>query len=71
MATGEAWEQSLTEAESGSDAAALSTKAVKTDGGFVLNGTKLYVTSGGVADIYAVMVRTDEAQKKGDIRDDG
>ncbi|MDQ7782709.1 MAG: acyl-CoA dehydrogenase family protein [Desulfomonilaceae bacterium] len=55
---------SLTEGEAGSDAAALSTSAVKTDGGYVLNGTKLYVTSGGVADVYAVMVRTDEAQKQ-------
>lgn len=55
---------SLTEAEAGSDAAALSTTAVKTDGGYVLNGTKLYVTSGDVADIYAVMVRTDENQKQ-------
>lgn len=55
---------SLTEGEAGSDAAALSTSAVKTDGGYVLNGTKLYVTSGEVADIYAVMVRTDETQKQ-------
>ncbi|MEW6140472.1 MAG: acyl-CoA dehydrogenase family protein [Thermodesulfobacteriota bacterium] len=55
---------SLTEGEAGSDAAALSCRAVKTDGGYVVNGTKLYVTSGGVADIYAVMVRTDEAQKQ-------
>jgi alkylation response protein AidB-like acyl-CoA dehydrogenase len=55
---------SLTEGEAGSDAAALSTRCVKTDGGYVLNGTKLYVTSGGVADIYAVMVRTDETQKQ-------
>jgi butyryl-CoA dehydrogenase len=55
---------SLTEGEAGSDAANLSTKAIKTDGGYVINGTKLYVTSGGVADIYAVMVRTDEAQKQ-------
>lgn len=54
---------SLTEADAGSDAAALNTSAVKKDGGYVLNGTKLYVTSGGVADIYAVMVRTDEQQK--------
>jgi len=54
---------SLTEADAGSDAAALSATAVKTDGGYVVNGTKLYVTSGGVADIYAVMLRTDEAQK--------
>ncbi|MCX5862470.1 MAG: acyl-CoA dehydrogenase family protein [Desulfomonile sp.] len=55
---------SLTEAEAGSDAAALSASAVKTDGGYVVNGTKLYVTSGEVADIYAVMVRTDETQKQ-------
>jgi alkylation response protein AidB-like acyl-CoA dehydrogenase len=55
---------SLTEAEAGSDAAALGTMAVKKDGGYLVNGTKLYVTSGGVADIYAVMVRTDESQKQ-------
>ena len=47
---------SLTEGEAGSDAAALSTSAVKTDGGYVLNGTKLYVTSSEVSDVYAVMV---------------
>src|SRR5208283_3459975 len=65
LATGKALgAYSLTEAEAGSDAAALSTKAAKTDGGYILNGTKLYVTNGGVADIYAVMVRTDEAQKQ-------
>lgn len=55
---------SLTEGEAGSDAAALSTSCVRTEGGYLLNGTKLYVTSGGVADIYAVMVRTDPAQKQ-------
>jgi len=53
----------LTEAEAGSDASAMVTRAVKTESGYVVNGTKLYVTSGGVADIYAVMVRTDEPQK--------
>lgn len=55
---------SLTEGDAGSDAAALSCRAEKTEGGYLLNGTKLYVTSGGVADVYAVMVRTDEAQKQ-------
>jgi alkylation response protein AidB-like acyl-CoA dehydrogenase len=45
-------------------AAALTAKAVKTDAGYILNGTKLYVASGGVADIYAVVVRTDEARKQ-------
>lgn len=55
---------SLTEGDAGSDAAALSARAEKVDGGYKLNGTKLYVTSGGVADIYAVMMRTDETQKQ-------
>lgn len=55
---------SLTEADAGSDAANLSCRAAKVDGGYLVNGTKLYVTSGGVADIYAVMVRTDESQKQ-------
>lgn len=55
---------SLTEADAGSDAANLSCRATKVDGGYLVNGTKLYVTSGGVADIYAVMVRTDESQKQ-------
>jgi butyryl-CoA dehydrogenase len=55
---------SLTEADAGSDAGALSARAVKVDGGYVLNGTKIFVTSGEVADIYAVMVRTDEVQKQ-------
>jgi len=55
---------SLTEAEAGSDAASLSTTAVKTDGGYLLNGTKLYVTNGGIADVYAIMVRTDDTEKQ-------
>ncbi|MEW6350540.1 MAG: acyl-CoA dehydrogenase family protein [Thermodesulfobacteriota bacterium] len=55
---------SLTEGSAGSDAAALSCAAEKRDGSFVLNGTKLYVTSGGVADVYAVIVRTDPNQKQ-------
>jgi len=55
---------SLTEADAGSDAAALNTTAVKSEGGYVVNGTKLYVTSGEVADIYAVMVRTDQKEKQ-------
>jgi alkylation response protein AidB-like acyl-CoA dehydrogenase len=64
LATGEKLgAYSLTEADAGSDAAALTCRAVKTDRGYVVNGTKLYVTSGGVADVYAVMVRTDDTQK--------
>lgn len=55
---------SLTEADAGSDAANLNASAVKVDGGYLVNGTKLYVTSGGVADFYAVMLRTDDTQRQ-------
>lgn len=54
----------LTEAGAGSDASALSTSAKRHGDGYLLNGSKLFVTSGGVADLYAVMVRTDETQKQ-------
>src|SRR5271157_101062 len=55
---------SLTEGEAGSDAAALITSAEKTDRGYIVNGVKLFVSSGEVADIYTVMVRTDENEKQ-------
>lgn len=54
----------LTEAGAGSDASALSTSAKRHGDGYLLNGSKLFVTSGGVADLYTVMVRTDETQKQ-------
>ena len=53
----------LTEAHSGSDAAALSTSAVRSGDGWVLNGTKMFVTSGAEADLYVVFARTDPAHK--------
>jgi butyryl-CoA dehydrogenase len=48
----------LSESGSGSDAASLKTTAKKTDGGWLLNGSKLWITSGGVAKTYVVMART-------------
>ncbi len=48
----------LTEAEAGSDAARLRLKADRTDGSYVLNGTKAFVTNGSIADLYLVMGRT-------------
>jgi acyl-CoA dehydrogenase len=49
----------LTEPGSGSDAASLKTSA-KLDGDcYVLNGTKIFITHGGVADVYLVMAKTD------------
>ncbi len=49
----------LTEAGAGSDAAALSTTATPVDGGYRLNGSKLFITSGGQADLYTVFATLD------------
>jgi alkylation response protein AidB-like acyl-CoA dehydrogenase len=48
----------LSESHSGSDAAALSTKAALSGDAYVVNGTKAWVTHGGHADFYNLMVRT-------------
>ncbi|TDH39297.1 acyl-CoA dehydrogenase [Pseudohoeflea suaedae] len=48
----------LTEPGSGSDAAALKTKAVRDGDDFVLNGSKAFISGGGYSDLYVVMSRT-------------
>ena len=48
----------LTESTSGSDAAAMRTMAAKSDGGWVLNGSKTFTTHGRVGDILVVMAVT-------------
>lgn len=48
----------LSEPESGSDAASLSTTARREGDEYVLNGTKFWITHGSYADIYIVMART-------------
>jgi alkylation response protein AidB-like acyl-CoA dehydrogenase len=55
----------LTEPGSGSDAAALKTTARLDGDHYVLNGTKQFISGGGVNDIYAVMVRTGKEGPKG------
>ncbi len=55
----------LTEPGSGSDAASLATRAVRDGGHYVLNGSKAFISGGGVSDIYVCMVRTGEAGPKG------
>lgn len=50
----------LTEPGSGSDAAALRTRAVRDGDSWVLNGTKAFISGGGAADLYVAMVRTGE-----------
>jgi len=55
----------LSESHAGSDAASLKTTAKKVDGGYVLNGTKMWITSGGIAKTYIVMARTGGDGAKG------
>ncbi|CAN5614753.1 acyl-CoA dehydrogenase family protein [soil metagenome] len=49
---------SLSEPQAGSDAAALRCAAVRVDGGYELNGSKSWITHGGVADFYTLFART-------------
>jgi len=55
----------LSESHSGSDAAALATRAEQVDGGFRVNGTKAWITHGGRADFYSTMVRTSDDGARG------
>ena len=48
----------LTEPASGSDAAAVTTTALRGPVGWVLNGEKTYISNGGIADVYVVIART-------------
>jgi len=50
----------LTEPQAGSDAAAMTTFAEETEGGFVLNGQKTFITNGGLADVYVVFALTEK-----------
>ncbi len=55
----------LTEPGSGSDAAALKTRAEKSNEGYTLNGTKAFISGGGYSDAYVCMVRTGADGPKG------
>ena len=54
----------LTESDAGSDASAIRTRAVKVEGGYVLNGGKQFITSGRIAGIAMVYAVTDPAAGK-------
>ncbi len=55
----------LTEPESGSDAAALRTKAIRTNEGYELTGTKSFISGGDYSDLYIVMCRTGDESPRG------
>ncbi len=52
----------LTESTAGSDASAIKTTAERVEGGYVLNGTKQFITNGGEAEIYTVIALTDKTR---------
>ncbi|WP_419826159.1 acyl-CoA dehydrogenase family protein [Sphingomonas sp.] len=54
----------LTEPDAGSDAAALRTRATRVDGGWTLNGSKQFITSGKIAKVAMVFAVTDSAAGK-------
>ncbi len=54
---------SLSEPQAGSDAAALTCKASKVEGGYRVTGNKAWITHGGKADFYALFVRTGEGSR--------
>src|SRR5438105_9218265 len=55
----------LTEPGSGSDAAALKTKAVRDGDDYIVTGSKAFISGGGENEIYVTMVRTGEEGPKG------
>ena len=53
----------MSETGSGSDVLSMKTKAVKTDGGWILNGVKFWITNGPQADVIIVYARTNPKSK--------
>jgi alkylation response protein AidB-like acyl-CoA dehydrogenase len=59
----------MTEPEAGSDAASIKTTAVARDGHYLLNGRKIFITNGEVADVYVVTAVTDREKGSAGITD--
>jgi alkylation response protein AidB-like acyl-CoA dehydrogenase len=62
LAQGKGFSYCLSESEAGSDAAAMRTKAVPKDGGWVLNGSKKWISNAGESDFYTVLASTDSSK---------
>ena len=52
----------LTEPTAGSDASAIKTTAEKVEGGYLINGTKQFISSGGEAELYTVIAMTNKSR---------
>ncbi len=62
LAQGKGFSYCLSESEAGSDAAAMRTKAVAKDGGWLLNGSKKWISNAGESEFYTVLASTDPAK---------
>jgi acyl-CoA dehydrogenase len=51
----------ITEAEAGSDVSAIPTTATRVEGGYLLNGSKRFITNGGIADVHVIFATTNPA----------
>lgn len=54
----------ITEADAGSDAFNMETKAVETEDGYILNGSKMFISNGPIADIFIVFAVTEKEPRK-------
>ena len=62
LAKGKGFSYCLSESEAGSDATALKTKAEKTSNGWLLNGSKKWISNAGVSEFYTVLASTDPSK---------
>ncbi|POA98158.1 acyl-CoA dehydrogenase [Chromobacterium sinusclupearum] len=61
----------LTEPDSGSDPASMKTRARKVDGGYLLSGSKMWITNSPEADVFVVWAKDDEGEIRGFILEKG
>ncbi len=61
----------LTEPDHGSDPAGMKTRARKTDGGWILNGSKIWITNSPIADVFVVWARNEDGKLCGFILEKG
>ncbi|NHR07840.1 acyl-CoA dehydrogenase [Chromobacterium haemolyticum] len=61
----------LTEPDSGSDPASMKTRARKVDGGYLLNGSKMWITNSPQADVFVVWAKDDDDEIRGFVLEKG
>ena len=59
LAKGQGFSYCLSESEAGSDASALKTKAERRDDGWIINGSKKWISNAGISEFYTVIAQTD------------